>query len=96
MCVVSCCRRVAVICSYLQCVLQCVAVCCRVLQCIAAWCSMLQCVAVCRSVLQYVIVCCSVCCIGLICVAVSIAVTCKVLQSATCVAVCSRVQCLLQ
>jgi len=31
-CIVLCCRRVAVICSDLQCVLQCVAVCYSVLQ----------------------------------------------------------------
>ena len=38
------------------CVLQCVAVCCRVLQCVAVCCSVLQCVAVCCSVLQCVAV----------------------------------------
>ena len=37
----------------MQCVLQCVAVCCSVLQCVAVCCSVLQCVAVCCSVLQY-------------------------------------------
>ena len=36
----------------LQCVLQCVAVCCSVLQCVAVCCSVLQYVAVCCSVLH--------------------------------------------
>jgi len=36
----------------LECVLQCVAVCCSVLQCVAVCCSVLQCVAVCCSMLQ--------------------------------------------
>jgi len=51
----------------LWCVLQCVAVCCRVVQCVAVCCSVLQCAAVCYSVLQCVaivshcvVVCCSV------------------------------------
>ena len=44
----------------LQCVLQCVAVCCSVLQCVAVCCGVLQCVAVCCSELQCVAVCCSV------------------------------------
>ena len=39
-------------CSVLQCVVQCVAVCCSVLQCVAVCCSVLQCVEVCCSVLR--------------------------------------------
>ena len=80
-----------------SCVLQCVAVCCRVLQGVAGCCSVLQCVAVCCSVLQRVAACCSVvqrgavCCSVVQCVAVycsvsqCVAVCCNVLQ---CVAVC--------
>ena len=42
--------------EFLQCVLQCVAVCCSVLQYVAECCSVLQCVVVCCSVLQCVAV----------------------------------------
>ena len=79
-----CCRFelqcVAVLCSAVCGVLQCVAVCCSVLQCVAVCCSVLHCVAVCCSVLQCVAVCCSA--------LQWVAVCCSVLQ---CVAVCSSV-----
>ena len=52
-------RIQGVCCSVLQCVLQCVAVCCSVLQCVAVCCSVLQCVAVCGSALQFVAACCN-------------------------------------
>ena len=51
-------RRKVFVCSVLQCVSQCVAVCRRVLQCVAVCHSVPQCVAVCRSVLQCAAVCC--------------------------------------
>jgi len=44
-----CCSVLQFAYSVLQCVLQCVAVCCSVLQCVAVCCSVLQCVAVFRS-----------------------------------------------
>ena len=54
-------ERVAV---YLQCVAQCIAVCCRVLPCVAVCCRVLPRFAVCyivlQGVLQYVVVCYSV------------------------------------
>jgi len=56
-CVAECCsvlqcvlyrvaERVAVTYSDLQCVWQCVAVCCSVLHCTAVWCGVLQCIVV--------------------------------------------------
>ena len=42
----------------MQCLLQCVAVCCSVLQCVAVCCSVLQCVTMFYSVLRSVSVCC--------------------------------------
>jgi len=65
-CVAVCCsvvHCVAVFWSFLQCMMQCVAVWCRalrVLQCVAVCCSGLQWVAVGCSGLQWVAVCCSV------------------------------------
>jgi len=54
-CVVSCCRRVAVICSDSQCDLQCVlyrvAVHCSVVWYVAVCCSVSRCVTVCYSML---------------------------------------------
>ena len=63
---------------YIQCVLQCVAVCCSVIE---GW-SLIQRLAI------YVMCMCSVCCSVLQCVAVCCSVCCSVLQ---CVAVCCSV-----
>jgi len=95
--VMHCYRVTGTWCSVLQCVLQCVAVCCIVLQCFAVCCSVLQCVAaghfkllmLCNFIvyghmMRFVAVCCSV--------LQYVAVCCSVLQCVSqCVAVCVAV-----
>ena len=79
------------------CVLQGVAVCCRVLQCVAVCCSVLQCVAVCYRVLRgYVAVCCNVLQRGAVCCSTLITATCRgprLLPSGACVLLCVAVCC---
>jgi len=82
--VVSCWDRSATThwCTFILCVLQCVAVCCSVLRCVAVCCSVLLRVAVCCSVLQRVAVYCSVEQCGAVCCGMlwCVAAYCSVLQ----------------